>query len=80
MRQAQRLPKGWFYCQNCAKPKAPSPRRPIGSEKFCSANCRKEFWKNGGVSVHKLKVYVHQWVKEAIRPLQEQVNELRASR
>ncbi len=76
MRQKAQLPKGWKYCLNDAvafKPRAQN----AGDQKFCSANCRKEFWKHGGVSVHKLKLHVQQWVAETCAPLQTAIEELK---
>jgi hypothetical protein len=66
MRRAAKLPDGWFYCLNCFKAAPPSPRRKPGTIKFCSPACRKEFWRYGGVSVHRLRIHVQGWIREAL--------------
>lgn len=68
MRQNSKLPRGWKTCQNCFNPFKPRPQK-IDEQRFCGGNCRKEYWKHGGVSVHKLKGYVHQWVREELARL-----------
>ena len=51
-------------CRNCTglipKPKGNNIKKKI----FCSDNCRKEFHKNNGISVHKLKEQVRAWVRD----------------
>ncbi len=64
MRRAAKLPKDWFYCLNCAKPAKTNELRQPGSQKFCTSQCRKEFWKHGGVSVHRLRLSVQGWIRE----------------
>jgi hypothetical protein len=76
MRRAAKLPPDWFYCINCAKPKKISARRKPGTQRFCSDNCRKEYHKYGGVSVHRLRDDCQKWAKEVISPLQVAVNQL----
>lgn len=67
MRQKAQLPRGWKNCRNCFKPFKPAPNK-IKDQVFCpGGNCRKEFWKHGGVSLHKLKVHVQQWAREALK-------------
>jgi hypothetical protein len=55
-------------CRNCTGP-VPKSSNPANTKKrdFCSENCRKEFHKNNGISVHRLKVQVRQWVREEVR-------------
>lgn len=69
MRRAAKLPPGWFYCRNCGKPAQPGPRRPEGSQKFCKDACRKEFWKHGGLSVHRLREHVRVWIREYLKEM-----------
>jgi hypothetical protein len=66
MRRAARLPDGWFNCLNCFKASPTSPRRKIGTQKFCTPQCKKEFWRYGGVSVHRLRIHVQGWIREAL--------------
>lgn len=71
MRQKAKLPPGWKNCLNCMTAFKPSdhPRNRQENQKFCKANCRKEFWKHGGVSVHRLKVHVRAWVERWLAEL-----------
>jgi hypothetical protein len=66
MRRAAKLPKGWFYCRNCFAAAKTDERRKPGSQFFCKAECRREFWRHGGVSVHRLKQSVLQWMREEL--------------
>lgn len=51
-------------CKNCSG-RIPKPKlNNLQRVKFCSDNCRKEFHKNNGISVHKLKDQVKRWVRE----------------
>ncbi len=51
-------------CKNCTG-RLPMPTPNNRNRKiFCSDNCRKEFHKNNGISVHKLKDQVKRWVRE----------------
>jgi hypothetical protein len=70
IRQKARLPEGWDNCLNCSKS---FKRRIAGKkQKFCQANCRKEFWKHGGVSVHRLKIHVLQWLREELAKIEKE--------
>jgi hypothetical protein len=55
-------------CRNCTGPIKKSSN-PANTKKkdFCCDNCRKEFHKNNGISVHRLKVQVQAWVRDAVR-------------
>ena len=77
MRQKAQLPRGWKNCLNCFTAFKPRAQK-VDEQKFCSPNCRKEFWKHGGVSLHKLKHHVQQWVAEICRPLQTSIEQLGA--
>ncbi len=51
-------------CWNCSGP-VPKPKgNNVKKKVFCCDNCRKEFHKNNGISVHKLKDQVKRWVRE----------------
>ncbi len=69
MRRIAKLPPGWFYCFNCGKSAKLGPRRPEGSQRFCTPNCRKEFWKHGGVSVLRLREHVRGWIREYLKEI-----------
>ncbi len=69
MRRTAKLPPGWFYCFNCGKSAKLGPRRPEGSQRFCTPNCRKEFWKHGGVSVLRLREHVRGWIREYLKEM-----------
>jgi len=75
MRQKAQLPRGWKNCLNCFSAFKPRAQK-VEEQKFCSPNCRKEFWKHGGVSVHKLKLEVRKWVAEVCAPLRLAVDQL----
>lgn len=66
-------------CKNCSGP-IPKPKNNkagnIRRKTFCGDNCRKEFHKNNGISVHKLKEQVQTWVAKELDPLQRSINEL----
>lgn len=64
-------------CRNCAgRIPVPTPnnRRKII---FCCENCRKEFHRNNGISVHKLKEQVERWVQDGTRPMRAEIQALR---
>jgi len=52
-------------CDNCKGPFLipNNVKRGKKKKRFCCDNCRKEFWKNKGVSVYKLKEQVLKWVR-----------------
>ncbi len=53
-------------CRNCTGP-IPKPKGNNQKKKvFCCDNCRKEFHKNNGISVHRLKEQVREWVNREI--------------
>lgn len=54
-------------CRNCTGP-VPKSSNPANTKKreFCSDNCRKEFHKNNGISVHRLKDQVRKWVRDEL--------------
>lgn len=63
-------------CPNCAG-RVPKPSKPnVKVKKFCCENCRKEFHRNNGISVHKLRAQAERWVRETMRPLEQLVSEL----
>lgn len=63
-------------CRNCSGP-IPKPKgNNLRKKVFCTDNCRKEFHKNNGVSVYKLKVQVKQWVREEWNAIQREQLEL----
>lgn len=63
-------------CPNCAG-RVPKPSKSnVKVKKFCSDNCRKEFHRNNGISVHKLKAQAQRWVHETMRPLEQLVSDL----
>ncbi len=53
-------------CDNCKGPFLipNNVKRGTKKKRFCCDNCRKEFWKNKGVSVYKLKEQVRAWVRD----------------
>lgn len=55
-------------CRNCAGP-VPKSSNPANTRKkdFCRDACRKEFHKNNGITVHRLKAYVQGWVRETLK-------------
>ena len=56
-------------CDNCTGPFVIPNNVKKGKKKkrFCSDNCRKQFWMNKGLSVHKLEVQVRQWVRDELK-------------
>ncbi len=63
-------------CRNCSGP-IPKPKgNNLRKKVFCQDNCRKEFHKNNGVSVHKLKEQVRAWVREELKTIAEETRAL----
>lgn len=58
-------------CRNCTGPIPRPTGNNIKKKIFCCDNCRKEFHKNNGISVHKLKEQVERWVSQQNQALQE---------
>lgn len=54
-------------CRNCTGPIQKPKGNNIRKKVFCCDNCRKEFHKNNGISVHRLKDQVKQWVDEQLK-------------
>lgn len=61
------IPK--LACLNCTGPVPKPKRNNVKKKKFCCDNCRKEFHKNNGISVHRLKEQVKQWVRDELKVL-----------
>ena len=82
MSQFDKLPRAQIIagraCKNCTGPipKLSNKGGALKRKAFCCDNCRKEFHKNNGISVHRLKEQVQEWVAESLRPLEQAVADL----
>ncbi len=59
-------------CKNCDKPFPPGREW----QEFCGANCRKEFWRHGGVSIRRMLPTIKE---QLIAPLEARIAALEAA-
>jgi hypothetical protein len=59
-------------CKNCDSPFGPKREW----QDFCSGNCRKEYWRHGGVSIRRIMPTIEARVREIVSPLEAELREL----
>ena len=65
--EPKKLADGRYECQNCLKRFTRNASiRSTHEPKFCNDNCRKEFHRNGGMSLRKVKGHVERFATNAI--------------